>query len=68
MKPISKLTKTEQHILDLYLDGYVNSEICKILNIQSVTVKKHTSNILAKYNQPSIFKLVVAWYKDAIGV
>ncbi|MBI4716122.1 MAG: response regulator transcription factor [Nitrospirae bacterium] len=42
------LTKQEQKVLELILDGLTNDEIANSLQIKLPTVKTHTTNIFQK--------------------
>lgn len=46
----SNLTRRENEIFDLILEGYSNKEISEKLFIEQTTVKKHIQNILKKLN------------------
>lgn len=47
---INSLTKSEEEILSLLIEGFKYSEISEHLNIKLPTVKTHISNIYAKLN------------------
>lgn len=68
MKPIRKLTKTEQAVFEKLLDGYSYDELMSYFNVERTTIRKHVSNILAKYNKPSSLKLVADWYRDQLDL
>ena len=48
-----KLTKREQEVLTLLVDGFSNAEIAYRLSISQFTVKNHVSNILTKLSVDS---------------
>lgn len=62
-----KLTKKEQEIFFLLLDAYSYQEIAIQLDIQLITVKKHVSHILEKYECKTTLQLVVNYYKDQLN-
>ena len=66
-RPTRKLTKAEQKVFDLLLEGYTQQEIAEELGIQLVTVKKHVSKLLEKYRYKSTVQLVVSYYKNQLN-
>ena len=42
------LTQREREVLKLVAEGYMNKEICDMLNISVKTVEKHRANIMNK--------------------
>ncbi len=57
-KTTQKITKRENEILQLIVDGYTSSEIAKILFISPRTVETHRSNLMAKLNVKNTAGLV----------
>jgi len=57
-KSSQKITKRENEILQLIVDGYTSPEIAKILFISPRTVETHRSNLMAKLNVKNTAGLV----------
>lgn len=47
---VKSLTKSEEEVLNLLMDGFKYADISKQLNIKISTVKTHISNIYSKLN------------------
>ena len=47
---VKSLTKSEEEVLNLLIDGFKYADISKQLNIKISTVKTHISNIYSKLN------------------
>jgi DNA-binding NarL/FixJ family response regulator len=46
-----KITETEAKIFTLLIRGHERDEICNMLDISNVTLRKHISNMRSKYSQ-----------------
>ncbi|TSI02647.1 LuxR C-terminal-related transcriptional regulator [Lysinibacillus sp. BW-2-10] len=57
------ITKREQEILDLILEGLNNQEVASYLNISSHTVKNHITNIYRKLNVTDRVQAMVKIYR-----
>jgi LuxR family maltose regulon positive regulatory protein len=51
--PVTSLTRREQEVLRLLVEGASNQEIAQTLVIELPTVKKHVSNLLSKLGASS---------------
>lgn len=61
-----KLTKKQQLVFDLILDGFTYQQIAFQLNLQLVSIKKHAQAIIKKHKEPHMHSLVCNWYKDQL--
>ncbi len=61
-----KVSRREAEILTLMSDGYTSKEIGRILFLSNLTVDKHKSNLLAKFNARNSAHLVVKAWKRGI--
>jgi DNA-binding NarL/FixJ family response regulator len=55
---MNKLTKAEQEVFALAIDGHSISEIQDILHKEECTIKNQRRNILKKLNTPSMTEAV----------
>lgn len=61
MKPLSK---AEQKVFNYLLEGFKQKDIAFHLGVELITVKKHVSNILRKYNCETTLEAVILEYKN----
>lgn len=54
-----KLTRREEEVLDLLLQGCANKKIAQQLRISGFTVRDHVSSLLCKYGVGSRMELIV---------
>jgi DNA-binding NarL/FixJ family response regulator len=52
-RPVGKLTRREQDVLRLLVDGLTNRQIAERLGVSEHTVHRHVTNILRKLRLPS---------------
>lgn len=53
-----ELTKREQEVIELVMDGMMYSAIGKKLGISERTVTMHVTNMKAKYGAVSVYNLI----------
>lgn len=56
--PVKKLSKREFQVFKLIVEGYKNTEISKILDLQLSTISTHKNNVLKKLNAKTVIELV----------
>ena len=61
---IHRITKREEEIINLLMDGFSYKEIAKILYISNTTLKSHLTNIFRKKQVNSLQQLLVKEYKS----
>lgn len=61
------LTERQHEVLDAVIQGLSNLEIARQLNITEATVKKHLTNIYARFNVSNRTELVIAVLKIRAG-
>jgi DNA-binding NarL/FixJ family response regulator len=60
---MNQLTKAEQEVFALAIDGHSISEIQNILHKEECTIKNQRKNILKKLNTPSMTEAVQQFQK-----
>ena len=63
---IHRITKREEEIINLLMDGFSYKEIAKKLYISITTLKSHLTNIFRKKQVNSLQQLLVKEYKRKI--
>lgn len=61
------LTKREQQVIDLILEGKFNKEIAEALNISNSTVEAHRARIMKKFQAKNVVQLIKKYYKITEG-
>jgi DNA-binding CsgD family transcriptional regulator len=59
LQPKNTITLREQEIIDLIMQGMINKEIGRALNISEETVKRHNANIFDKIGCSTRLELTV---------
>jgi len=62
------LSKREQDVYNLIVEGLTGSEIAQALFVTEGTVKFHKENIFKKLKVGNVPKLIVQHYKSQIGI
>lgn len=66
MKIFKKLTKKQNEVYDLLMEGMGPKEIARELELSESNVKTHIGNILRKFEEKTTLSLVVNHYKNQL--